>query len=170
MEQQPAHAAPGLPSPSAVRRVERNKAGNLVVTLPGREEPVAEARVARCFPHSIPDRFVSIRDKDGKEVALLDRLDALDPSSRALVEQEIHDKIFTPRITRILSHKDEFGVASITADTDRGRVTFQIRSRDDVRVASSARAFFRDADGNVYEVPDVRALDRASQKVLLEYF
>jgi hypothetical protein len=87
-----------------------------------------------------------------------------------LLEAELSDKVFNPKILKIVDYKDEFGVTSITAVTDRGEVTFQIRSRDDVRVLSPIRALFRDVDGNTYELADVTALDSAAQRNLQRYF
>jgi len=155
---------------ATVEKVERNEAGQLVVRLAGREEPVVDARVARCFPWSMPDVLISVRDSDGKEVALLESLDVLDANARQVVERELREKVFNPVIRRVTGYKNEFGVASLTAETDRGPVTFQIRSRDDVRRLSATRALFRDADGNTYELPDFEALDRESRKHLQHYF
>ena len=151
-------------------RVERDPAGQVVVYLPGRDEPVQNARVARCFPWSFPHAYISMRGGDGKEIAFLKSLDELDPSSRAVVERELRDHVFNPRIRRVLNVKHEFGVTTIEAETDRGNVSFQVRSRDDVRLLSPTRALFRDADGNAYEVPDINALDRAGRKALEQYF
>jgi len=153
-----------------IEKVSRNEIGQLVANVKGREVPVVDARVARCFPWSLPDRYIAIRDKDGKELALLDTLAELDAASRTVVEQELDDKVFKPAITRVVDHKSEFGVTSITVETHRGRVTFQIRSREDVRVLSPTRALFRDADGNTYELADLDALDSASRKILADYF
>jgi hypothetical protein len=153
-----------------IQGITRNEVGQLVVRIEGRDEPVVDARIARCFPWSLPETYVSIRTKDGKELALVKTLDELDEASRSLVRQELHDKVFNPRITRIVDHKSEFGVTSITAETDRGRVIFQVRTRDDVRVLSATRLLFRDADGNTYEVADSSALDAASRKFLQDYF
>ncbi len=161
------HLPPG--HPGKVQSITRNEAGQLTVCLEGRDEPIPDARVARCFPWSLPETYISIRNKDGKEVALLKTLAELDPASRAIVQQELHDKVFNPRITRIVEHKTEFGVTSITAQTDRGPVTFQIRTRDDIRILSTTRLLFRDADGNTYEVADLLALDPASQEFLQNY-
>ena len=147
-----------------------NEAGQLVVQMDGKDAPVVDARVARCFPWSLPGVYVSIRDKEGKELALLRTLEELDPASRQIVQQELAGKVFDPKIRRIVNYKNEFGVISITAQTDRGEVTFQIRSRDDVRLLSNSRALFRDADGNTYELTDLNALDHASRKWLEEYF
>lgn len=153
-----------------VESVRRNPAGQLVVRLRGRADEVADAKVARCFPWSLTDRYVSIRDKDGKELALLATLEELDEPSRRVAEQELADKIFNPRIQKVTAYKHEFGVISITAQTDRGEVTFQIRSRDDIRVLSPTRALLRDADGNTYEIADITALDPVSRKHLQDYF
>jgi hypothetical protein len=126
--------------------------------------------VARCFPWSVPETYISIRDKDGKEIALLNSADDLDAASKAVLLRELKDKMFAPKILRVTDYKDEFGVISLTAETDRGTVTFQIRSRDDVRILSETRALFRDADGNTYELPNLNALDAAGRKYLQGYF
>jgi len=153
-----------------IARIVRNQNGQLVVHVTGREEPIVDARVSRCFPWSLPECHVSIHDKHGKEIALLKTLDELDTDSRKVVQEEIRDKIFNPKITRIINHSREFDITSITAETDRGQVTFQIRARDDIRILSPTRALFRDADGNTYEVADLTVLDQATRKWLEQYF
>ena len=150
--------------------VERTEAGQLLVRLAGRQEPVVDVKVVRCFPWSVPGGYVSIHDSNDKEAAMLKTLDELDPTSRRIVEEELRDKIFNPKILRIVDFKDDFDVTSVTAETDRGMVTFQIRTRDDVRVLSDTRALFRDVDGNTYELPDLMALDTVGRKHLEQYF
>jgi len=163
-------APPTRAQPARIERIERSEQGELVVWLAGEDEPICEARIARCFPWSLPDAYISVRDKDGREVALLKSLDDLDEPTRRIVEEELRDKIFNPVIKRICEYQDEFDVTKITAETDRGKVTFQIRSRDDVRMLSGTRALFKDVDGNTYEIPDVTALDATSQRYLNQYF
>jgi hypothetical protein len=153
-----------------VERIERNEAGQLVAHLAGRDEPLVDARIVRCFPWSVPDNYLSVRDADGKEVAMLGSLDALDSASRGVAEGELAEKVFNPKIIRVVDFKDEFSVTSITAETDRGEVTFQIRSREDVRILSPTRALFRDVDGNTYELPDLSALDNTGRRYLDRYF
>ncbi len=164
-------AAPDLVNDAArIRSIERDESGSVIVHLTDRDEPVRDAKIARCFPWSIPDRYVSIRDEKGKEVVLLETLEGLSASDREIVEEELRQRMFNPKIHRVLHHKHEFGITSITAETDRGQTTFQIRSRDDVRVLSPTRALFRDADGITYELPDLNALDPQSRKRLQQYF
>ena len=83
---------------------------------------------------------------------------------------ELREKVFVPKIRRITKYTAEFEVVYISAETDRGEVTFQIRDRDDVRLLSPTRALFRDVDGNVYEVEDISILDHTSRKHLDQYF
>jgi hypothetical protein len=158
------------PKERRVVRVERNPKGELVVHFDGRDEPIVGAKIARCFPWSVPQAYISICDAEGKEVCLLGSLDELDDDSRAVAEAELRERVFNPAIRRITDFKHEFGITSITAETDRGEVSFQVRSRDDIRPLSPTRALFRDVDGNVYELPDLSALDRASQRHLQAYF
>ena len=157
-------------SPVRVKQIERNRAGQLVVHLEGNADPTVDVRLARCFPWSFPDAYISIRTADGQEIAMLRTLDELDPASREVAAAELRDKIFNPKIKQIVQCRHEFGISSITAETDRGRVVFQILSRDDVRLLSPTRALFRDVDGNTYELPDLTRLDPASQKHLHQYF
>ena len=152
-----------------VESLNRDSAGRLVARIAGRDEPVPDARIARCFPWSLPDRHLSVMDKDGKELACLSTLDELDPASRRLAEEELHDKVFNPRIIRIIKHKQEFGVTSVRAETDRGEIVFQIRSRDDIRVLSPERVLFRDADGNTYDSGNLGAMDPASRRFIEEF-
>jgi len=155
---------------AAIERVEIDPAGQLVVHLAGADEPLTDATVARCFPWSLPGEYVSVLDADGKEIALLRTLDDLDDASRGVIERQLATRIFNPRIRRVVEFKHEFGITEITAETDRGTVTFQVRNRHDVRTLSLTRALFRDADGNVYELADLDQLDPTSRKRLEHYF
>ena len=169
--QQPPSDTPASPArPEQIEKVQRDQAGRLVIHLKGRSEPLRDVRVARCFPWTLPDQYISVRTSEGKEVLLLESLDDLEVKARERIERELREKVFNPRIQRVLDFSDDFGVVSITAQTDRGEVTFQIRSRDDVRVLGPSRALLRDADGNVYELADMSALDSASRAYLSRYF
>ncbi len=153
-----------------VTRIERSAAGQVVAHLAGAEEPATDVRLVRYFPWSMPDAYVSIRTADGKELAMLTDLGALDPASREIAESELRDKAFNPKILRILEYSHEFGIASIKAETDRGEAIFQFRGRHSIRLLSPTRALFRDVDSNTYELPDFNALDATSQRYLQRYF
>ena len=162
----PSHLDPG----GRVSRIERNAAGQLVVHLAGGKPPVTDAKLTRYFPWSMPEAFISVRTSRGREVALLADLDQLDPASRAVVDAELRDKVFNPKLLRVMEYKHEFGISSMTAQTDRGQVILQFRGRQDIRLLSPTRALIRDVDGNTYELPDFDRLDPTSRGHLNRYF
>ncbi len=166
----PTSEAPGSPMAARVTRVERNATGQLVVYLAGGETPVMDVKLTRYFPWSMPDAYVSVRTDQGREVAVLTDLDELDPDSREALESELHDKVFNPKLLRVLEYRHEFGISYIKAETDRGQVTFQFRGRHDIRLLSPTRALIRDVDSNTYEIPDFNRLDPASRRYLQRYF
>jgi len=153
-----------------VIRIERGAAGQVVAHLAGVDEPAVDVKLVRYFPWSMPDAYVSIRTAEGKELAVLTDLGTLDPASREVVESELHNKAFNPKILRILKYSHEFGITSIKAETDRGEVIFQFRGRHSIRLLSPTRALFRDVDNNTYELPDFNSLDATSQRYLQRYF
>ena len=160
---------PNAETPS-IRRIEINSDCELVVHLSGDGEPIVAATLAKCFPWTLPESYISVRTAEGREIALLRSLDELDPGSRDVVDAELRDKNFNPKILRILRYDHEFGISSISAETDRGGAVFQFRGREDVQFLSPTRILFRDVDGNTYEVPDTAALDPASKRHLNRHF
>ncbi len=151
---------------SKIERIECDSAGKLKAFLVAQDEPVEDLRVARCFPWSLPEDYISVRDAQGRELVLLTSLDELDDTSRSIVREELTHKVFNPRIEKVQRCVTEFGITSMTAETDRGEVTFQLGSRDDVRHLSATRVLLNDVDGNIYEIPDVSQLDSDSRRRL----
>ncbi len=151
-------------------RLTRDAQGRVDLHLADQDEPVRNVTIRRCFPWSVPELYASIRDEDGKERALLDSLDDLDPASREIAEKELAEKVFNPKILRVSKCQHEFGITTIEAETDRGPVSMQVRSRDDVRHLSTTRALLRDVEGNTFEIEDIRKLDPVSQKQLRQFF
>lgn len=151
-------------------RLELSPTGSLRARVPGQDQPCENVAISRCFPWSMPDRYISVRDEKGKEIAMFESLDELDADSRHIALRQLEQMVFNPKIHKVTKLKDEFNITSLTAMTDRGEVTFQVRGRDDIRHLSATRALFRDADGNTYELPDVTKLDHASRRHLSQWF
>src|SRR4051812_19167957 len=72
----------------------------LILCRPGQED-VKDVRVRRSFPWSHPDRFVSLRSSDGKELMLIEDLSQIDDSSRVVIEKWLASHSFVPKIMRI---------------------------------------------------------------------
>ncbi|MCS6859048.1 MAG: DUF1854 domain-containing protein [Abditibacteriales bacterium] len=146
--------------------IKRNQFNELVVELEN-GETLENVTPVRAFPLTAPTKFIAITNQDGEDLGLIEDVEKLDRASRTILEEELAKRYFIPRIHRVLSLKNRFGVLSWEVETDRGVRTFEIRERDDIRrLPGTNRVLLRDVDGNRYEIPDTTQLDVASQMLL----
>lgn len=142
--------------------------GRLVLTTP-EGETIVGVTPARCFPFSAPNECVAFCDAHGHEVYYLPALDALPEQERAMLTRDLTAREFTPVIERI--HAVSSGAEPTTWDvtTDRGRVTFELPSEDNIRRLDTHGALIADTHGVRYRVLDMRKLDALSRKLLARY-
>ena len=133
-------------------------------------QPLGPLTVQRAFPISMGDEFLSLKDGDTSEVGVIRRLAELDDHSRVAIDSHLEWAYFASTITAIHSIEIAYHVPHWDVETDRGRRVFELHSsRRDIRVLSGGRVLIRDADGNLYEIPDVRRLDAASHAIVEDY-
>lgn len=123
----------------------------------------------RCFPLTDPDRWLSLCDGHGKELACIDEPADLPDEARAILGEYRRRHEFIPsieRIERITIRPDAVEWAVVT---DRGPHVFRIRSDDDVRRLSPQTVLVIDAAGTHYRIADLAALDTPSRKLLDRY-
>jgi len=148
--------------------VRRNAKGELEYSPDGRQA-FQVVKPIRCFPWRDRDRFVSLRGRDDKELALIEDLNAHDPAEAQLIRDELGQVFFVPKIRSVRTIRDVFGVHTWRVETDKGGVSFDVKSRDDIHLITDTRVLVKDADGNFYEIADVAALD-ARSRLLLDAF
>jgi len=146
-------------------RVWRDQFRRLHVQVEGGDEYV-DVKPMPVFPVSEAADYVSFLDSKDKEVLLLRDPRGLDPDSRKALEDELGRTYFVPKITRVHQIEDAHGAARWEVETDRGYRVFDIRDREDVRVIRRTRVLLQDADGNRFEIEDIRELDERSQRLL----
>lgn len=135
-----------------------------IETENGREGPV---KVRWAFPLTNPDKYVVISNLDNEFVALLKNYKRLDPESFQVVQEDLEEDYFLPRITKIERIDDEFHIMVWTVETDRGPRQFEVRSRkSDIRWLSDNHLVVTDVDGNRYEIVDLASMDPESQEKL----
>ncbi len=123
-----------------------------------------EVRVHRCFPFSLPTRYVSVQDASSNEAGILADLDDLDPASRGVVESELDRRYFTPIIGRIVTLRQEASMWWWSVETQRGPASFYIRGvRDSIHEVAPRRWQILSMDGQRYEISDIALLDSRSQ-------
>jgi len=139
--------------------------GRLVLDRPDEPE-VVDVRIRRSFPWSEPNRFISIRGKEGKEIILVEDLDALPEDLRALINEYLSGTSFIPRIERVIQVDVRFGFQQWKVQTDRGGAEFRVQEREDVRFMPDGRFSIKDANGNLYEMPQLERLDEHSRRAI----
>ncbi|MEM4407763.1 MAG: DUF1854 domain-containing protein, partial [Candidatus Caldarchaeum sp.] len=89
---------------------------------------------------SAPEKYISIQDGTGTEIAIIESLESLDPQSRQIILEELDRKYFTPFIVRILSLKQEASMWKWEVQTQRGTTIFYIRGvRDSIHEVAPGR-------------------------------
>ncbi|MGH7567861.1 MAG: DUF1854 domain-containing protein [Gemmatimonadales bacterium] len=131
-----------------------------------RREVERAVRVRRCFPWSEPGRFVSLRDDDEKEFALVRDPAELDPASRRVLEDALVEAGFVFEITGVRLIEEEVEVRRWRVETRQGARSFQTRLDDWPRPLPDGGLLIRDLAGDLYRLGDPALLDRQSRELL----
>ena len=120
----------------------------------------------RAFPLTGPDGGLSLVGADGRERAWIERIDQLPPALRELLDADLAARDFAPTLTR-LHAVSSFGVPSTwTVSTDRGDTQFVLKAEEDIRRLDDGALLIASAHGVQFRIPDAKALDRGSRKLL----
>lgn len=145
--------------------LERDAFGQLVLIDARGERHVGIVPV-RAFPLTAPDQGISLVGSDGRERVWIDHLDTLSPALRVLLAADLAVRDFAPTLQK-LHAVSSFGVPSTwQVQTDRGEASFVLKAEEDIRRLDGGALLIASAHGVQFRVPDPKALDRASRKLL----
>lgn len=120
----------------------------------------------RAFPLASPEEGISLVSTEGHELTWIEQLQDLPQETRALLQAELALRDFVPEITQLKS-VSSFGTPSLwTVQTDRGGTTFVLRGEEDIRRLAGSALLIASGDGVQFSIADMRALDRASRRLL----
>lgn len=143
----------------------RSDSGGLRLTLKD-DRSFVRVKARRCFPFSIPNRFVSLRDGNDEEIGIIADLADLSKEYRRWLEEDLHIRYFTPRVTAIKSIRYRPGGVEWHIDTDRGSKRIMTKSvHDTMSELEPGRYIITDVEGNRYEL-FIAELDDASRAKL----
>lgn len=148
--------------------ITRNAFARLVLTLPdGRvHEDVAPVRA---FALSAPEEGIALVDRHGHELWWIDRLDALLPATRTLIEEELAARECLPEILAIRAVSSYATPSRWQVETDRGATVLTLKSEDDIRRLAPNGLLIADSHGLNFQIRDRNGLDRASQRFLSRF-
>ena len=143
--------------------LERRTDGRVWAVRDGTERAVW---VRRCFPWSEPGRFLSLRDDEGEEFALVRDVAELAPVSRRVLEEALVAAGFVFEVTQVLAIEEEVEIRHWRVETRQGPRAFQTRLDDWPRLLPHGGLLVRDVAGDLYHLADPNALDRKSRALL----
>jgi hypothetical protein len=126
-------------------------------------------RVVCSFPWSRRQEFVSVRDDKGKEQALIERLADLPPAARALIEEELTDSGFVPRIRAVDAIEAQAELFHWKVQTDAGPRSFLTPRGDYLRTLPGGGVLIKDVGNDLYLIETPSSLDPKSRKLLWAY-
>ena len=151
------------PETVAAIQLENRGDGRLIAAVAGRSIAV---KLRQCFPWSEPARFVSLRDADDKEVALIEQPSSLDDESRQVFEMALAEAGFVLDVTRVVNIEEEIEIRQWTVETKQGNRSFQTHLDDWPRVLPSGGLLIRDVAGDLYRLAEPATLDKKSRALL----
>jgi hypothetical protein len=143
--------------------LERGADGRLWARRGPEARPVV---VRRCFPWSETSRYISLRDDDQAEVALVRDPMALPPASRQALLEALAEAGFVFEVTRVIEVEEEVEIRHWRVETRQGARSFQTRLDDWPRALPGGGFLLRDVAGDLYRLPDPSALDPKSRELL----
>lgn len=125
--------------------------------------------VRQAFPWTESSRFLSLRDADDEEFAMIDDPASLDDASRHAVEAALVVAGFVLEITRVMAIDEEVEVRHWSVETAQGPRLFQTRLDEWPRLLPHGGLLIRDVAGDLYLLPARESLDRHSRDLLWSF-
>lgn len=139
------------------------KDGQLFAQTP--KGPVS-VRAVRCFPWSSPGRYVSLRDADEDEVALVRDLWELDPVSKRALTLALLEAGFVFEIEAVDDVVEEIEIRTFEVRTKQGPRRFQTLRDEWPRDLPGGGLLIQDVVGDLYLVRSPGSLDVRSRQKL----
>ncbi|MDR1734654.1 MAG: DUF1854 domain-containing protein [Oscillospiraceae bacterium] len=124
-------------------------------------------QLTRALPLTQPGAYIQIADMEGKELAIIEDLSALERAERALAEEELALRYFYPEVTKVHSMKEKLG--SYYCKLQCGKVEKTIAIRDvskNIKQLSGGRIMITDTEGNRFLIPDTKRIEKRSMRMI----
>ena len=152
-----------MSEPMADLKLKTTANGALMLVQSERETQV---QVRRCFPWRKPGGFVSLSDKEGKELALIDDPARLDEPSRAALDKAMALAGFTMRVSRILAIEEEIELRTWSVDVAGTIRSFQTELDEWPQELPGGLIVVKDVSGDLYSIDDPSGMDATSRRLL----
>jgi hypothetical protein len=122
-----------------------------------------------CFPWSEPTKFITLRDYENRELALVEDPADLDADSRFALGSGLAASGFVFQIRRIMSIEVEFEIRNWTVITEQGEQIFQTRLDEWPKKMPCGGFLLHDVAGDMFYIPVLKELELRSRELLSGY-
>ncbi len=128
----------------------------------------------RALPIGNPMEYISVADKDNKEIGMIRSLSELREEQFNIVVAELNNRYYSPTVYEIKSVKDKLGYVYMELIIGRDGVKFKKNCavkdvNRNIRMLDEDRLAIFDVDGNRYIVQSLSGLSKKSLKRLEPY-
>ena len=146
----------------------RNERGFLGAKTKERE--CRRVKLVRILPFAAPGEYISVEDMDNKELGILRAVSALSDDQRALVEAELDQRYYCPRVEGIGSIKEKMGYFYFEAKIAGTEKVFAVKDiTRSIKQLDEHTIIITDVDGNRFLIPDIEKIDGSSRRKIEPY-
>ena len=145
-------------------------AGNGFVGLRYLDTDYKRVVFSRILPLNNPDEYISVMDKENKEIGIILSIKELRDEQAVIVNNELLKRYYCPAILKITSVKEKMGYVYFDVNIKGRSRNFAVKdvSRN-IRQLGDQRIIIFDVDGNRYLIEDTSAMDKKSLRLLEPY-
>lgn len=128
----------------------------------------------RALPVGCPHEYISVADKNNKEIGMIRSLTDLNEKQRKIITTELNNRYYCPTIYEIKSAKDRLGYVYfelvVGRDGYKHKKCCAVKDvNKNIRVLDEDKLVMFDVDGNRYIIQSLSELDKKSVKKLEPY-
>jgi hypothetical protein len=130
--------------------------------LHGADGSLVMVQARPCFPWSEPNKYITLRDFENRELQLVEDPATLDADSRDALQSGLAASGFVFRLQQIASIEVEFEIRNWTVTTEQGERVFQTQLDEWPRSVPGGGFLLRDVAGDLFHIPPLKDLDARS--------
>ena len=128
----------------------------------------------RALPIGSPMEYISVADKENKEIGMIRSLSDLSDKQHQIVVTELENRYYSPTVHEVKSVKDKLGYVYlemvIGREGQRHKKNCAVKDvTKNIRMLGDDRLAIYDVDGNRYIIQSLENLDKRSLKRLEPY-
>ena len=126
-------------------------------------------RAQTCYPWSNPGQYISLRDEDDNEIAMIENLTDLPNDSRRVVEESLAESAFVMEIEAVLNRAEEFEIRTWEVVTKQGKRKFQTKRDEWPETMPDGSLLIRDVAGDLFRILNPQKMDAKSRKYITPF-